>query len=271
MLYFRNSWSYCFLSWNWNYAIFSSCRNPWMLGTTARDLTILGSSSGSPTPAPSAPGSGSSSPTWHVGALRAQGWFERCTTTPTLIGRLVVRHRRRRHTLILSGPSTFTWFRSPFVGWRVRWPWVQSCPSRNDQTCWATASVRQPFGEDLIWGADGKPLCSMTQEPVSSCTSNSLLICFLYTQLKNDDFLYLLADAAAEAVWTGQLFIVLLIKSIFCGYWSKAGAILQFQYGHPDAVCTPLVNAKKNGKNLVVHVHLLLESYLYVSVISRTS
>jgi hypothetical protein len=41
--------------------------------------------------------------------------------------------------------------------------------------------------------------------------------------LKNDDFLYLLADAAAEA----------------------------FQYGHPDAVCTPLVNAKKNGKNLV--------------------
>jgi hypothetical protein len=27
---------------------------------------------------------------------------------------------------------------------------------------------------------------------------------------------------------------------------------LQFQYGHPDVVCSPLINAKKDGKNLVV-------------------
>ncbi|RLN19459.1 putative serine protease EDA2 isoform X1 [Panicum miliaceum] len=53
--------------------------------------------------------------------------------------------------------------------------------------------------------------------------SRSVKTLFGAQTLKNDDFLYLLADAAAEA----------------------------FQYGHPDAVCTPLVNAKKNGKNLV--------------------
>ncbi|XP_010919395.1 probable serine protease EDA2 isoform X1 [Elaeis guineensis] len=42
--------------------------------------------------------------------------------------------------------------------------------------------------------------------------------------LKNDgDFLYLLADAA----------------------------VIAFQYGNPDVLCTPLVDAKKNGKDLV--------------------
>ncbi|KAG8092248.1 hypothetical protein GUJ93_ZPchr0012g21926 [Zizania palustris] len=42
--------------------------------------------------------------------------------------------------------------------------------------------------------------------------------------LKNDgDFLFFLADAAAEA----------------------------FQYGNPDAVCSPLINAKKSGRSLV--------------------
>ncbi|XP_062205766.1 probable serine protease EDA2 isoform X2 [Phragmites australis] len=53
--------------------------------------------------------------------------------------------------------------------------------------------------------------------------SRSVKALFGARTLKNDDFLYLLADAAAEA----------------------------FQYGHPDAVCSPLINAKENGKNLV--------------------
>ncbi|OEL18499.1 putative serine protease EDA2 [Dichanthelium oligosanthes] len=53
--------------------------------------------------------------------------------------------------------------------------------------------------------------------------SRSVKTLFGAQTLKNDDFLYLLADAESEA----------------------------FQYGHPDAVCPPLVNAKKNGKNLV--------------------
>jgi hypothetical protein len=43
-------------------------------------------------------------------------------------------------------------------------------------------------------------------------------------QLKNDgDFLFFLADAAA----------------------------IGFQYGSPDAVCSPLINAKKTGRSLV--------------------
>jgi hypothetical protein len=78
---------------SWNHVSFSlfSFRNPWTLGTTAQDLTILGWSSASPTPALSAPGSGSSSPIWHVGALRAQGLSKRCTTTLPLTSRLAVR------------------------------------------------------------------------------------------------------------------------------------------------------------------------------------
>ncbi|RWW20262.1 hypothetical protein GW17_00015638 [Ensete ventricosum] len=49
-------------------------------------------------------------------------------------------------------------------------------------------------------------------------------VIILWLQLKNDnDFLYLLADAAAIA----------------------------FQYGNPDILCTPLVDAKKNGSNLL--------------------
>ncbi|KAK3156901.1 hypothetical protein QOZ80_2AG0113610 [Eleusine coracana subsp. coracana] len=53
--------------------------------------------------------------------------------------------------------------------------------------------------------------------------SGSVKALFEAEKLRDDDFLYLLADAAAEA----------------------------FQYGHPDAVCSPLINAKKDGKNLV--------------------
>ncbi|KAJ1294860.1 hypothetical protein BS78_01G178800 [Paspalum vaginatum] len=54
--------------------------------------------------------------------------------------------------------------------------------------------------------------------------SQSVKALFQAQMLKNDgDFLFFLADAAAEA----------------------------FQYGNPDAVCSPLVHAKKNGKNLV--------------------
>ncbi|KAL6905188.1 hypothetical protein ACP4OV_002789 [Aristida adscensionis] len=53
--------------------------------------------------------------------------------------------------------------------------------------------------------------------------SSSVKALFGARTLNNDDFLYFLADAAAEA----------------------------FQYGHPDAVCSPLINAKKNDGNLV--------------------
>lgn len=54
-------------------------------------------------------------------------------------------------------------------------------------------------------------------------------------KLRDDDFLYLLADAAAEA----------------------------FQYGHPDVVCSPLINAKKDGKNLVeTYAQFVKEFYI---------
>ncbi|CAN6282506.1 unnamed protein product [Urochloa humidicola] len=56
------------------------------------------------------------------------------------------------------------------------------------------------------------------------CGSNSVKQLFGATKLQNDgDFLYLLADAAAIA----------------------------FQYGNPDVLCSPLVEAKKNGTDLV--------------------
>jgi hypothetical protein len=42
-------------------------------------------------------------------------------------------------------------------------------------------------------------------------------------------------------------------------------AILQFQYGNPDALCPPLIKAKKNRKNLVVHV----PSYIVVLEICK--
>ncbi|CAN6298816.1 unnamed protein product [Urochloa humidicola] len=54
--------------------------------------------------------------------------------------------------------------------------------------------------------------------------SHSVKALFSAQALKNDgDFLFFLADAAATT----------------------------FQYGDPDAVCSPLINAKKSGKNLV--------------------
>ncbi|KAG2547910.1 probable serine protease EDA2 [Panicum virgatum] len=56
------------------------------------------------------------------------------------------------------------------------------------------------------------------------CGSNSVKQLFGAPKLENDgDFLYLLADAAAIA----------------------------FQYGNPDALCSPLIEAKKNGTDLV--------------------
>jgi len=60
--------------------------------------------------------------------------------------------------------------------------------------------------------------------------SRSVKVLFGEQTLENDDFLFFLADVAA----------------------------MTFQYGNPDAVCSPLVNAKKNGKNLVVCVPLRL-------------
>lgn len=47
--------------------------------------------------------------------------------------------------------------------------------------------------------------------------------------------------------------MLLLLKSIFCECL-RADAIFQFQYGNPDALCPQLIKAKKNRKNLVVHV-----------------
>ncbi|EMS55557.1 putative serine protease EDA2 [Triticum urartu] len=64
----------------------------------------------------------------------------------------------------------------------------------------------------------------------------SLPICFLYMQLKNDgDFLFLLADAAATT----------------------------FQYGNPDALCSPLSNAKKKGESLVeTYAHFVKDYFI---------
>nr|ACN29048.1 unknown [Zea mays] len=46
---------------------------------------------------------------------------------------------------------------------------------------------------------------------------------------------------------------LLYYRSTFCGCL-RVDAILQFQYGNLDALCPPLIQAKKNRKNLVVHV-----------------
>ncbi|TVU32048.1 hypothetical protein EJB05_23764 [Eragrostis curvula] len=53
--------------------------------------------------------------------------------------------------------------------------------------------------------------------------SRSVKALFAAETLRDDDFLFFLADASA----------------------------VTFQYGDPDALCSPLINAKKNGKNLV--------------------
>ncbi|CAN6287746.1 unnamed protein product [Urochloa humidicola] len=60
-------------------------------------------------------------------------------------------------------------------------------------------------------------------EELLQSDSRSVKALFGEQTLKNDDFLFFLADVAA----------------------------ITFQYGNPDAVCSPLINAKKNGKNLV--------------------
>lgn len=69
-------------------------------------------------------------------------------------------------------------------------------------------------------------------------------------QLEIDgDFLYFLADAAVTAVGLVS-FSVTFIRIL----WSVIVlcVILQFQYGNPDKLCIPLVEAKKSGENLVV-------------------
>ncbi|CAL4934353.1 unnamed protein product [Urochloa decumbens] len=60
-------------------------------------------------------------------------------------------------------------------------------------------------------------------EELLQSDSRSVKALFGEQTLENDDFLFFLADVAA----------------------------ITFQYGNPDAVCSPLINAKKNGKNLV--------------------
>ncbi|XP_051192663.1 probable serine protease EDA2 isoform X2 [Lolium perenne] len=72
--------------------------------------------------------------------------------------------------------------------------------------------------------------------------SHSVKALFGAQTLKNDgDFLFLLADAAATT----------------------------FQYGNPDAVCSPLTNAKKNGKDLVETYAQFVRDY-YIKKLETT-
>ncbi|KAI5017422.1 hypothetical protein ZWY2020_042310 [Hordeum vulgare] len=66
--------------------------------------------------------------------------------------------------------------------------------------------------------------------------SHSVKALFGADSLKNDgDFLFLLADAAATT----------------------------FQYGNPDALCSPLANAKKKGESLVeIYAHFVKDYYI---------
>lgn len=92
------------------------------------------------------------------------------------------------------------------------------------------------------------------------CFPLEIIISFLYffyrsLQLKDDgDFLYLLADAAVTAVYFN---LSIVHQVAFCNFYSLCSLSfqilhLQFQYGNPDTLCSPLINAKKSGKNLVV-------------------
>lgn len=92
---------------------------------------------------------------------------------------------------------------------------------------------------------------------VCLCNLSFLFYIFFYRslQLQNDgDFLYLLADAAVTAVY----FNLSIVHPVaFCNFYSLCSLSfqilhLQFQYGNPDTLCSPLINAKKSGKNLVV-------------------
>lgn len=80
-------------------------------------------------------------------------------------------------------------------------------------------------------------------------------------QLQNDgDFMYLVADAAAVVVinkydWSIMLFhCEIFYSNSLCSVFFFSGflQILQFQYGNPDRLCKPLVEAKKAGEDLVV-------------------
>lgn len=72
--------------------------------------------------------------------------------------------------------------------------------------------------------------------------SHSVKALFGAQTLKNDgDFLFLLADAAATS----------------------------FQYGNPDAVCSPLTKAKKNGKNLLESYAQFVRDY-YIKKLGTT-
>jgi hypothetical protein len=85
---------------------------------------------------------------------------------------------------------------------------------------------------------------------------------FWILQLGNDgDFVYLLADAAAIAVCSVSIFLTLL--SIRQGSCVENLYHLQFQYGNPDVLCSPLVEAKKNGTDLVVSSTFILKNNVY--------
>lgn len=84
---------------------------------------------------------------------------------------------------------------------------------------------------------------------------------YLCLQLEIDgDFFYFLADAAAIAVnmvsFSSSVSILNFHKLVIFEF-----KILQFQYGNPDKLCSPLVEAKKAGDDLVVCSFFLAIEY----------
>lgn len=73
-------------------------------------------------------------------------------------------------------------------------------------------------------------------------------------QLKIDgDFLYFLADAAVIAVSMHVFYFSTSVENPFFQFQVIIiSAVLQFQYGNPDKLCSPLIGAKNAGKDLVV-------------------
>lgn len=63
----------------------------------------------------------------------------------------------------------------------------------------------------------------------------------------------------------------LSVRFFLTKYWlSLSVKILQFQYGNPDTLCSPLVEAKNAGNDLVVfmsffsaHTFICLQSFLF--------
>ncbi|KAK8587114.1 hypothetical protein V6N12_021626 [Hibiscus sabdariffa] len=81
------------------------------------------------------------------------------------------------------------------------------------------------------------------------------------TELEIDgDFLYFLADAAVVAV---DLLSHPIVLSLYCFFSTVIlmTITLQFQCGNPDVLCTPLVEAKKAGEDLVAAYAKYVKEY----------